>query len=151
MALIRWYQRPEPSRPGQIMDRLQREMNRLFTDYGTGESPFGCAVFPPMNVSEDDENIYVRAEMPGVSPDELEISVEGESVTLRGQRKPLEAEEGTSFHRQEREGGRFRRILSLPSRVEHEKTAASYRDGILKIVLPKAKEVLPRQIKVSAE
>jgi HSP20 family protein len=151
MAIIRWYERPGSGRPGQVLGKLQREMNRLFTDYGTGESPFAAAVFPPVNVSEDGENLYVRAEIPGVELDELEISVEGESMTLRGLRKPLVAEEETCFHRRERESGRFRRILSLPSRVDQENVSAVFKNGVLKVTLPKAKEAIARQIKVSSE
>ena len=151
MAIIRWYERPESGRPGQVMNRLQREMNRLFTDYSAGESPFAPAVFPPVNIGEDGENLYVRAEMPGIELGELEISIEGESITLRGLRKPLVAEEETCFHRRERESGRFRRILSLPSRVDHENVSAVFKNGVLKVRLPKAKEAIARQIKVASE
>ena len=151
MAFIRWYERPGASRSGQVLDRLQREMNRVFSDYLTGESPMRAVPFPPVNISEDDANLYVRAEMPGIKLDDIEISVERESLTIHGQRKPAEAAEGTSFHRQEREGGRFRRIMSLPSSVEFEEAVATFKNGVLKIVLPKAKEAQPRQIKVSQE
>ena len=151
MAFIRWYERPGASRSGQVLDRLQREMNRIFSDYLAGESPMQAVPFPPVNVSEDETNLYVRAEMPGISLDDIDISVERESLTIRGLRKPAQAAEGTSFHRQEREGGRFRRIVSLPSSVDFENAAATFRDGILKIVLSKAKEAQPRQIKVARE
>ncbi len=69
MAVIRWYDRPESTRTGQMMERLQREMNRMFSDFsGRGVSAYRASVFPPINVSEDETNLYVRAELPGIQP-----------------------------------------------------------------------------------
>lgn len=149
MALIRWYEHPEVARPGWELDRLQKEMNRLFSDFwGRGMSPFRVGVYPAVNVSEDTKNIYVRAELPGMKPDDLEISVEGDTLTLRGERKLAQAGETMNYHRREREGGRFRRVLTLPTKIDPGAVDAFFKDGVLKIVLPKAPEVMPKQIQV---
>jgi HSP20 family protein len=149
MAIIRWYEQPDFQRFSGELDRIKREMNRLFSDFrGRGSSLLHTGVFPPVNLSEDAGNLYLRAELPGIQPEDIEICVEGETLTLKGERK-LAATENVSFHRREREGGRFRRILSLPSRVNAEAVSAVFKNGVLKIVLPKAPEAQPKQIKVA--
>ena len=151
MAIIRWYERPDPFRPGTEMERMQREMNRLFSDFmGRGGSSSRGGVFPALNVSEDAEKLYVRAELPGIKPDEMEISVEGDTLTLRGEKKLGEAGENVNYHRREREAGRFRRILTLPSRINPEAVNASFKNGVLTITLPKAPEAKPKPIKVTS-
>ncbi len=102
-------------------------------------------------MSEDAANLYIRTELPGTKAEDLEISVEGDALTLRGERKLPATEEGVNYHRREREGGRFRRIVTLPARIDPEGVSASFKNGILTIVLPKAKEALPKQIQVKAE
>lgn len=151
MAIVRWYERPDPRGLGGQMERMQREMNRLFSDFfGRGAAPVQSGVFPPLNVTEDQENLYVRAELPGILPDDLEISVEGETLSLRGERR-LPAAENVSYHRRERESGRFRRILTLPARINPDAVDASFKNGVLKMVLPKAEEAKPKQIRIKSE
>ncbi|MFZ2448742.1 MAG: Hsp20/alpha crystallin family protein [Syntrophobacteraceae bacterium] len=150
MAAIIWRERPESERPGRILERLQGEVNRLMSTFSPGKSPESGGVFPPANISEEGENLIIRAEMPGIAYEEIEVSVEDESVTIRGERK-VGTEEDVNYHRREREGGRFRRVLTLPSRIDPEQAAASFKNGILKVVLPKVKETEPRQVKVMAE
>lgn len=151
MAIVRWYERPEARGLGGQMERMQREMNRLFSDFfGRGAAAGQAGVFPPLNVAEDQENLYVRAELPGIKPEDIEISVEGETLTLRGERK-LNAPENVSYHRRERESGQFRRILTLPSRINPDAVNASFRNGVLKVVLSKAEETKPRQIMIKSE
>jgi HSP20 family protein len=147
MAIIRWYDRPDFS----PMERLQREMNRAFSDFFGKPSPMHAPVFPPVNLSEDEENFYLRSELPGVKPEDLDISEEGETVTLRGERKLAKAGENVSYHRRERESGRFRRTISLSARIDPERVNALFIGGVLKITLPKAKETLPTQIKIKSE
>jgi HSP20 family protein len=144
MAIIRWHDLSNVNRP---IERLQREMNRLLTDFGRTGTPFH-GVFPPVNVTEDGDNLYIRAELPGIRPEDMDLSVEGETVTLRGERIQAQASENVSYHRHEREVGRFRRIISLPTRIDPEGASASFKNGVLKISLPKAKEAKPRQIQV---
>lgn len=152
VAIIRWYDRPETVRPVEMLERLQREMNRIFSDFsGRRLASLQGAVFPPVNLSEDGENLYVRTELPGMKPEDLEISVEGETLTIRGEKKLAEGGENVSYHRRERESGRFRRIMTLPTRVDPENVSAAFKNGVLKIVLPKAPEVRPKQITVKSE
>jgi HSP20 family protein len=124
-------------------------VNRLLSDFGRTSAPFH-GLFPPVNVSEDGENIYIRAELPGIQPEDLDVSVESETVTLRGERKQAQMLENVSYHRREREVGRFRRIISLPTRIDSDAANASFKNGVLKITLPKAREVKPRQIQVGS-
>lgn len=147
MALIRWSDQGDLFRPFEEMERLRREMDRLFTGF-RGFRPFGVGVFPLLNVSEDKDNLYLRAELPGIDPKDIEISVEGDTLTLRGERKSPEVGENVSYHRREREFGRFRRSLTLPTRIDADKVEAVFKNGILQITLPKAEEARPKQITV---
>ena len=149
MASVRWFEQPEFVRPLQVLDRLQKEMNRIFSDVaGKGAFPSRVGVFPPLNVSEDSAGLYVRAELPGIDPASVDISVEGNTITLRGEKKPTDAGENVSFHRRERDHGRFRRVLNLPVRIDPDAVEATFKNGVLTIRLPKAKEALPKQVLV---
>ena len=151
MAIIRWYEHPEVARPGEMVERLQKEMNRLFSDFsGRGFPAFRVNVFPPVNMSEDAEKLYLRTELPGMKPEDVEISVEGETLTLRGERKVAEGGENVNYHRRERESGRFRRIMTLPAKVSPDDVSAVFKCGVLTITLPKAPEIRPKQITVKA-
>ena len=88
-----------------------------------------------VNVTEDPDNYYVRAELPGVKTDELGISVTGDTLTLSGERKLLEESEQASYHRREREAGSFSRVISLPSRLDVDKVKAHAEDGVLTVRL----------------
>jgi HSP20 family protein len=154
MAVIRW-------KPGLFgwhrdpfseMDRLRREMDRIssaFTE-GRGIAP-AAGVFPALNMSEDDHNLYVRAELPGVAPENIEITTKENNLILKGERKiPAEGEK-VSYHRKERDAGNFRRIISLPTRVDSDRVTAICKNGVLAVTLPKAEEAKPRQISVRSE
>jgi len=134
------------------MGQLKKEMDRVFSDFtGRGASPPRAGVFPPINVSEDSDNLYVSSELPGIEPADIDISVEGETLTLRGERKLPETGEGVNYHRREREAGQFRRIVSLPARIDPDGVEAAFKNGVLRIVLPKAAEARPKQVKVKTE
>ncbi len=154
MALVRWSAQNDLFRPFEEMERemerLRNEMDRLFSGL-RGIRAGRIGVFPLLNVSEDKDNIYVRAELPGIDPKDIEISVEGDTLTLRGERKPAEVGENVSYHRREREFGRFRRSLTLPTRINVDAVEATFKNGVLTIVLPKAEEVRPKQIAVKTE
>ncbi len=150
MALIHWTDRPDWYSLGTEFQRRQRDMERLFSSFaGRGASPFRSDVFPHVNVSEDADNLHVRTELPGMLPEEIDISVEGDTVTLRGERK-LHVVENVNYHRREREAGRFRRIFTLPTRVNADAVTALFKDGVLKITLPKAEEAKPKQIQIKS-
>jgi HSP20 family protein len=126
------------------MDRVH---DSVFGRRGVAPS---VGVFPALNISEDHDSLYVRAELPGIAPDELEISTKENSLIILGERKILAEGEKVSYHRKERESGRFRRIVALPAPVDAEKVTAQCKDGILTVTLPKAAEAKPRQIEVKS-
>ena len=105
-------------------------------------------MFPLMNVTESKDNYYVRAELPGIKADELDISVTGNTLSISGERKIPSEDEKAQYHRREREAGKFSRIISLPSQVDTKRVEAHCADGILTVVLPKAEEAKPKQIAV---
>lgn len=137
--------------PFEELDRLRRQMDDLFVDLtgGTLRAP-SAGVFPMVNVTEDRDAYYVRAELPEVKAGDLDISVTGTSVTVSGERKIPSPNESATYHRREREGGHFSRVIGLPRQVDPGKVEAHSGDGILTIVLPKIEETKPKQITVKA-
>jgi len=138
-------------------NRLRREMDSLFTAL-TGTSrragePLWREVrlFPLLNVSRQGDGFMVTAELPGVKTEDLEIKVEGDTLSLKGERRPHDAGEEVSYHRRERTGGTFQRSLALPTRIDAENVKASYKNGVLTITLPIEKAELPKQISVATE
>src|SRR5512143_1258781 len=119
------------------MDRLQREMNRLFEDYSPARMR-SAPSYPALNVWSNEEGLLVTAEVPGVSPQDIEVNVVGETLTLSGARKPDELKEGARYHRQERGYGKFSRTLQLPFPVKVEDIEASFKGGVLSVRLPRA-------------
>lgn len=131
------------------MDRLQREMNRLFEDQYPQRMRRAPA-YPAMNVWTSEDGLIVTAEVPGVSMDEIDISVVGDTLTLSGSRKMDDLNEGARYHRQERGYGNFNRSIQLPFPVDVGKVEATFRDGVLNIVMPRAEEDKPRKIAVKS-
>ena len=130
---------------------MRRQMDWL--SGGLSRGPFGqpaAGVFPLMNVTEDKNNYYVRAELPGLKADELDISVTGDNLSIAGERKLPVEDEKAQYHRREREAGRFSRILSLPAQIDAGKVEARCADGVLTVTLPKAEAAKPKQIAVKA-
>ncbi len=105
-------------------------------------------VFPPVNIYETRDGFAVRAEMPGVDKDALDISARGDQLTIEGERK-VEVPEGASFHRRERAGGHFSRVVTLPKPVDAERIQATFKNGVLELLLPVVPEMQPRKISVS--
>ncbi len=128
-------------------ERMAREMDRAMKSFFGEEPGISSGVYPPVNISEDEGALYVRAELPGVAAGDIDVSVEGDNLILRGERK-IESSQEDNYHRQERTAGTFRRIMSLPVRVDPQKVSAAVRNGVLSIVLPKAEEAKTRQISV---
>jgi HSP20 family protein len=148
MAIIRWTRRPFAYNPFAELDRLQGELNRLFQAvWGPEVSRRPAGVFPPVNVSEDADNVYVRAELPGVRPQDVDLAVAAETLTLSGRRVTEQAEE-VSYHRRERESGEFQRVITLPTRINPGKVRASAKNGILLVTCPKSEEVKPKKIRI---
>lgn len=135
--------------PWREMDVLHNEMHRLLSGISTtGGHSFG--EFPAMNVWTGDEAAVLTAEIPGIDPDDLEVTINKDTVTIRGVRSPNKPEDGEEYIRNERGSGSFVRSFSLPFPLEEKKTRAEYRNGILKLTLPRAEEDKPRRIKVNA-
>lgn len=131
------------------LDRMRREMDRLFEGFGgRGLRPFGAGVFPAVNLTEDRDNYYVRAELPGMKADELNISVTGNGLSISGERKIPAEGDNVRYHRREREAGSFSRMIGLPAEVNPDKVDAALKDGILTVTVPKAEKAKPKQITI---
>lgn len=130
-------------------DRLQREMNRLFEPVAR-RARVVAEGFPPVNMWANEDEVLLTAEVPGVDPDKLEITVKNDTVILRGERPSEELKEGESYLRQERGAGTFVRTFNLPFHVDGEHVGAEYRMGILQIRLPRREEDKPKKIAVQA-
>ena len=142
MKLIQ-YNRPGLAWPtfGRLAN-LQDEIDRLF------ESPL-TAWSPVLDVREDADNFVVRAELPGLKREDIDVSLHEGALVIAGERKVEKVEEGVEVHRQERYYGKFQRALTLPTPVAADKIKAQYKDGVLTVTLPKAEEAKPKQIDIS--
>src|SRR5215470_16727483 len=148
MAVVRW----EPFRD---LVSLQDRMNRLFDESFRGrvasedDWALGGSWAPPVDIYEKDGNIVLTAELPGVDPKDVDVRVENNVLTLRGERK-LESEvKKESYHRVERSYGTFSRSFTLPNVIDTEKIKAEYKDGVLRMSLPKKEEAKPKQISIN--
>lgn len=147
MALIRWGRDFVDE-----LDEFRRQMSRLFEGLSFPESS-GWSLgggFPPVVVSTVKDNIYVRAELPGVKMNDVDLSISGNSLTIKGIRDTSSTKEGALLHCREREYGSFSRIINLPDKVDPNNATASYEHGILTITLPKPEEVKPKRITVGS-
>lgn len=139
-------------RTGDGYGGLQRRMDDMFSRFlgdWFGEEPTEMGTYwPAVDVSETDENLVVKAELPGARSEDIDISVQGNTLTIRGEKKTeLEGNEGRYRH-VERRYGSFQRTFTLPSEVDAEKIEATHRDGVLTITLPKRETAKPHRIPV---
>lgn len=138
--------------PFKELERLRRQMDRLFeglSDRLSSEPDAG--VFPRVNVTEGNDDYYVRAELPGVRSGDIGISVTGTSLSISGERKRPPEDEKANYHRREREAGKFSRVIDLPGQIDTSRVEARCMDGVLRITLPKAEAVSPRKITVKVK
>jgi HSP20 family protein len=144
MALIRW-------QPFHEMDYLQRDMNRLFDRLATTtNSDLDRAAFvPPAELQEESDAIHLSLEVPGMTAEDLDIQVSADAVSISGERKEETKTEEKGMTRTEFRYGRFQRVIPLPARVQNTNVQANYKDGILKLVLPKAEEEKNKVVKVN--
>ena len=154
--LTRWNELGGLHRELSALNDLRSEMDRLLLDFERGwseprgESSWrGGAAWPRIALYDAGSELRLRAEVPGLSEKDLDITVEQSSLTIRGERS-AEAPEGYSVHRQERGNRRFARSFTLPCRVDAERATADLKNGILEMKLPKVAEERPRQIQVRA-
>jgi len=143
-----WPSRPTFSPFGDF-EHLRRDMLRLLDSVaGDGLAPAGTGGFPPINVTEDVDNYFVRAEVPGLKADELSISALRNQLSVAGKRELPKEQERVSYHRKERAEGSFNRTVVLPTEIDAARVDAHYANGILTVRLPKAEATKPRQISV---
>ena len=127
---------------------LQQELNRTFEQpSGLDLGVSGRGVFPPVNVFSDREGYVIRMEIPGATPEDIQIKSQGRTIQISGKRE-VSAPENASFHRRERDGGEFSRSLQLPDDIDLLQVEAAYRCGMLTIRVPKKEEAKPRHITV---
>lgn len=143
-----WLSNPWPSESLSVFDQLHRGMNELFERAGV-QGARRASAFPPVNVYESTNDYVLTSELPGLDAKDIEISIEGKRVTLRGERR-IEHPAEASLHRVERQAGRFRRTLELPSELDAEKAEATHRHGVLMLRVPKAERNQPRKIAVQS-
>ena len=137
------------------MVSLRHAMDRLFEDsfvtpLGWRTISGGDAITPALDVHEIDDHIVVSAALPGVKPDDVEITMVGQTLTLRGEFRAADEVQGDQYLYRERRYGTFNRTLQLPVRVEGDQAEATFTDGVLTLRIPKAEEVKPRQIRITA-
>jgi HSP20 family protein len=148
MAITRW-------RPFRDVVSIQDEVNKLFDDF-FGNRPARIewteGVWnPSVDVTEDKDSLVVKAEMPGMSKDDVKVSVQDNVLTLKGEKKQEKEEKDKNYHRVERSYGSFCRSFQLPTSVKADKIKANYKDGVLSITLPKTEEVKPKEIPISID
>ena len=146
MAIVRW----EPLRD---MMTAQREFDRLFREAfsPTGnEGEVSTRTWaPPVDIYENGDNLVLKAEVPGVNPEDVEVRVEDNTLYLKGERKFEKEVKEQNYHRVERSYGTFTRSFSLPNSVDSDKVTATYKDGVLTLTMPKREEAKPKTIKVN--
>lgn len=141
--------------PFEDMNRLQKEMNRLFDDSyrAPNRSPEGVssrAWQPPVDVKEDANEITLHVDLPGIKQDDIDIELTGDTLTIKGERKLEDKEQTKNFVRVERVYGTFQRSFSLSAPIKSDQVSASFHDGVLTVRVPKSDETKPKKVLVSA-
>ena len=148
MALMRWT-------PMGNLYAFQNEMNRMFNEFFHGSNNEGAnskvsTWTPSVDIYETDDALVIKAELPGVSKDDVSVEVHQNTLTLRGQRKHEAEVEQDKYHRVERSYGTFQRSFVLPTMVDQEKVQATFKDGVLELHLPRLESAKPRRIAVNS-
>ncbi|HGJ64462.1 TPA: Hsp20/alpha crystallin family protein [bacterium] len=149
MSLVRW-------KPGRELSNIREEMNRLFDDFFTvlperRRELLEGEWLPSIDVAETDDNIVVKAELPGVNQNDVNITIVNDVLTLKGEKKEEKEIKKENYHRVERSYGSFQRTISLPTGVKADQAKANYKDGILTVTIPKTEEAKPKSIKINVE
>ena len=156
MAIVRWSPARElmPALSEEMFD-MRRQINRMFDNLFRGEAPESADLpsiwNPSVDIAERESEYVVKVELPGVSKDDVRITLEDALLTIRGEKKQEKESKEASYHRMERSYGSFQRSFTLPASVKADKIEASYRDGILTVTLPKADEARRKQIEVKVK
>jgi HSP20 family protein len=143
MAITRWD-------PFREVVTMQNRLNSLFRDMNDADSQLTTAAFvPAVDIYEDEKKVMLKLEVPGIDEKDLDVSVENNTLTVKGERKFESEEKEENFHRIERRYGSFYRAFTLPSTVDTEHVQAKYNAGVLKLELLKKPEAQPKQIKIN--
>ena len=138
-----------PTEPWQSLRRLTNVLDEAFSTYPEEGRTVTASWYPACDVFEDKDAIKIVAEVPGVTPEDVKISLENNVLTIRGEKKQQAEERTERVHRYERSYGAFERTFVLPSSVDSERIEASYQNGILTVSVPKAERARPREIPVN--
>ncbi len=136
------------------LNRMRRQLDTLFDRYegrspASGAAAAAAGVFPLINLTEDNDAYYLRAELPGIATGDLSIESTDNNIAISGERKIPDAAQNARYHRREREAGRFSRVIALPGRINRDRIEARLSDGILTVTAPKAEEEKPRKININ--
>ena len=130
---------------------MQNRLNRIFGDPMTYSNAEGVGTWaPPVDVIEEQDRLVFRAEIPGVSKDDIDVKIENGTLVLRGEKKPVQENENDTVHRVERFYGSFTRSFTLPTNLDTDRIEARYKDGVLELESPKAEQAKPRKIAIKA-
>jgi len=145
-VLTRW----EPFREfSTLQDRMNRLFRETYNEGGRDESLTTSSFAPAVDVYEDEHNVSLKIEVPGIDEKDIDIRLENNTLTVHGERKIEKEEKEENYRRVERQYGSFTRTFTLPTTVDAEKVSANYDKGVLKVTLPKKAEAKPKQIKVN--
>jgi len=138
--------------PFRELVSLRDDMDRLFSTF-FGGFPEEVEGFwsPVIDIEEDDDNYFVKAEIPGMKKEDVKISVRGNALSVSGERKQESETKNKTFHRIEQSYGKFMRTITLPSEIDTERVKATYKDGILTVTLPKPEATRPKEIEVEVK
>jgi HSP20 family protein len=134
--------------PWDELQRMRQQLEQIFDD--TPQQRLSAGVFPLINLTEDKNNYYVRAELPGVKAEELDIQATANNIAISGKRKIAAEGENARYHRREREAGSFSRMIGLPGDINSDKVDAKLENGILTVVISKAEAAKPKQITITS-
>lgn len=152
MAIMRYTRRSPFVSPWLELEDMTDRLNRLFREPGSGEASGRTMWSPSVNVEESKDELLLTAELPGMSIDDVEIEVENNVLSLRGEKKQIrEEKDDRRYHVWERSYGTFERQFTLPRTVKTEGISASFKDGILHVQMPKAPEAKTRKIEIRSE
>lgn len=144
-SIMRW-------QPLREMVTYNQMMDRLFDEFlGRRPASYGIAGIPEVDMYQTDEDVVLKATLPGVNAKDINISVTGDVLTIRGEIKEEQVIDKANYHLRERRSGTFARSITLPTSVVSDKAQAVFEDGVLNLTLPKAEEVKPKSITIKAK
>lgn len=150
MALVRWTPRSELWDPFSSLSDIQEEVNRLFDTslQRRGRADHLGMFLPPVDVVEEKDAFLVNAELPGLTKDDVNVTLQDNCLTIKGEKKYEAEKKEADYYRRERAYGAFSRTIELPTSVDAKKIDAQFKDGVLSVRLPKSEEAKPKQIEV---